>query len=358
MRERSRELDAGKAKGGRRDGPGRPSGTFTQHRRLDRLRDALEAHPNGLPLAALARALQVTTRSVRRYLNELERQVQLESFESTPGGAHLWRIKPVERGRALTLRRTQAYGLLATRRLFETMRGSALFDELDVVHRQLLQIAQRPTRAAGDVPAQNRIDERLVFAPTGSRPLGARADELDEIFHGLAHLRAVVFRYRGNAGAPSPERVTAHPYALVHHDGAFHCVAYVPASGDVQVFSLERVTGARVLETEPFSLPPDFDVNAYMHGTFGIAAPRAAYRVLVEFDPRAADDVTSRRFHPTQKVATAPDGRARLSFVAADLAPVARWVLGFGALARALEPPELVERVRSELRRALDKYPR
>src|SRR5579883_1473032 len=102
---------------------GRPVGRFTTHRRLDKLRDVLQANPSGLLLEELATLLHVTTRSVRRYLGELERVTEIETVATIPGGAHLWRIKPSERGRTVALRRTQAYGMLAARRVFEVLRG-------------------------------------------------------------------------------------------------------------------------------------------------------------------------------------------------------------------------------------------
>src|ERR1700733_14484957 len=103
---------------------GRPAGGFTQHKRLMHMQSVLENHPEGLVLADLAGAMRVTTRSVRRYLHELDKSTKLEPVETRPGGALVWRIKPTERGRAVLLRRTQAYGLLAVRRAFEVMRGS------------------------------------------------------------------------------------------------------------------------------------------------------------------------------------------------------------------------------------------
>src|SRR5579863_10631798 len=80
---------------------GRPLGKFTQHRRLDFLREKLEAHAAGLTLEDLAGMLRMTTRSVRRYLHELSLVTEVESLETSPGGPHLWRIKPSERGRTV-----------------------------------------------------------------------------------------------------------------------------------------------------------------------------------------------------------------------------------------------------------------
>src|SRR5580692_2056778 len=141
---------------------GRPTGKFTQHRRLDFLREKLEAHGAGLTLEDLAGMLRMTTRSVRRYLRELSLVTELESLEVQPGGAHLWRIKPSERGRTVALRRTQAYALLAARRVFDVLRGSALYDEVDLALRQIEQVAHRPTgrtppRADGDAHLEDRF---------------------------------------------------------------------------------------------------------------------------------------------------------------------------------------------------------
>src|SRR6187549_1795851 len=66
---------------------GRPKGKFTQHRRLDKLRELLERHPRGLPLSDLAGALGVTVRSMRRYMKEIEREYDLEAAPTRAGSA-------------------------------------------------------------------------------------------------------------------------------------------------------------------------------------------------------------------------------------------------------------------------------
>ena len=136
---------------------GRTPGKFTQSRRLDHLRSQLEAHTAGLTLEDMAGLLRASTRTIRRYLRELSLVTEVEAIPIGPGEANLWRIKPSERGRTVTLRRGQAYGLLAPRRVFEVLRGSALFDEIDLAMRQVEQVAHRPTARTGvrgDVPAQ------------------------------------------------------------------------------------------------------------------------------------------------------------------------------------------------------------
>lgn len=64
--------------------------------------------------------------------------------------------------------------------------------------------------------------------------------------------------------------------------------------------------------------------------------------------------------HPSQRLAVAGDGRVRASLSVpqdpALLAAVRTWVLGFGAAARVVEPPELAEDVGAELKRGAARY--
>jgi predicted DNA-binding transcriptional regulator YafY len=339
---------------------GRPTGKFTQHRRLDLLREKLAAHPAGLTLEELAAMLRVTTRSVRRYLRELALVTEVESIAVRPGGAHSWRIKPSERGRSVTLRRTQAYALLAAGRVFDLLRGSALFDEIDVALRQVEQVAHRPiVRSAvrGDIGNEARLADRFACVPPAPRAYANRSEDVDAAFQAMAELRSVSFRYRDGS---SKERITAHPYALVIHGGAITCVAHDLGGAQTRAFALDRMSDIETSAGEPFELPPDFVLDDWLQGDFGVAGGARTVKLLVEFEPRAADIVRTRRVHPSQKLAVAADGRVRASLSIPEtqdvLAELRSWILGFGAAAHVLEPPELAAEIARELRRAAARY--
>jgi predicted DNA-binding transcriptional regulator YafY len=340
---------------------GRPTGRFTQHRRLDLLREKLETHASGLTLESIAAMLRITTRSARRYLRELGLVTELESIAVRPGGAHLWRIKPSERGRSVPLRRTQAYALLATRGVFDMLKGSALFDEIDVALRQVEQVARRPlVRAAvrGDIASHARLEERFLYVPPVARGYSHRSEDVDAAFQAMADLSVLTFRYRELSGEEG--RVKAHPYALVIHGGSMTCVARDPDRGVTQAFAFDRMSELVAGEDGHFDLPSDFKIVDWIQGDFGLARAARSVRLIVEFEARAADAVRMRRVHPTQKVAVAPDGRVRLSLSVPEapeiLGELRSWILGFGAAARVLEPRELADEIASELRLAADRY--
>jgi predicted DNA-binding transcriptional regulator YafY len=343
---------------------GRAKGKFTQSRRLDHLRTLLESHASGLTLDQLAEALHVSTRSVRRYLHELGLLTDVESLEVGPGEQNLWRIKPSERGRAVTLRRAQAYGLLAPRRVFEVLRGSALFDEIDLALRQVAQVAHRPAArigVRGDVPAESRLEDRFAYVPPA--PRAHRSEDVDAAFLSVAESTVLRFRYRED-GTDSREgkgaRITAHPYALVLHDGNVTCIAYDVDRSVTRAFALGAMSDVVASESEHFEQPLDFSLDGWLHGSFGVARATRTLKITVELEPRAAEAVRGRKVHPSQRVLVAGDGRVRASFAVPHdprvLSSVRAWILGFGAAARVLEPRELADEVAGELRRALGRY--
>ncbi len=340
-----------------RRGPGRPSGRFTQHHRIDKLKDLLESEPRGLTLDQLAATLRITQRSVRRYLEALQTATELESIATAPGAAHVWRIKPSERGRAIPLRRAQAYAILASRQALDVLRGSALYDELDIALGHIEKLAQTPFRASakGEISGGNALESRFFVLPHAPRSYGARGEDLDELFRAVADLRVVRYRPRTRAGEARPERVTFLPYAMLVHRGAIVLLGSKRGSDVIEVVPFETMTEVRTSETELFVLPSGFDVSLYVHGDFGVAPP-ARTRALVEFDARVADEVKSRRVHPQQKNFTAPDGRVRVSVPLVSVPAIVSWVLGYGDAAHVIEPPELAREVGALLARAAQRY--
>lgn len=334
---------------------GRPPGKFTQHRRLDRLREILSRRPKGLTLYELADGLGVTVRTMRRYMSEIEREFNLESVPARPGGALMWKIRASEIPRKVELRRTQAYAILAARRVFEPMRGSTLFEEIDLAISRILDFAQRPGRGPNAGLADARLEQRFLYLPHAPKDYARRTEELDDLFQAVSDLRPLSLFYK-SAGKAEEERITIHPYALVLHRDSIYCVGYHVGRGEIRTFVLDRMRDTECAVTERFELPPDFAVDQYFQGEFGIWRDQEPHRVVVEFEAQAAEYVRARKVHASQKLQSIANGGLRLTMTVGNLTPVVSWVLEWGKRARVIEPPELAERVREELEGALAHY--
>jgi predicted DNA-binding transcriptional regulator YafY len=334
---------------------GRPRGQFTQHRRLDALRALLQRHPKGLTIYELARELGVTPRSLRRYLVEVRRELDLISTTSRPGGARLWRLAPSEVPRRVEVRRTQAYALLAARRLFEPMRGSTLYEEINLATERLLGVARRPGRGPNAGVSDARLEERFLYLPFAPKDYAARTEELDDLFQAVADLRPLRCRYQ-RAKDSREEKITIHPYAMVLYKDAVYCVGFHVGKGEIRTFLLDRMRDTECAVTERFELPEDFSIDDYFQGQFGIFRGGEPRRVVIDFDARVAEFIRSRKVHPSQELTALPGGGVRLTMAIGDLTEVATWILGFGETAQVIEPPDLVERIKNELKGALARY--
>lgn len=338
---------------GRATKPGRPRGKFTQFRRLDALRSLLEGNPIGLTLAELAATLRVSQRSARRYVTEMQDALQLEWVEPIPGGARVWRVKPGERGRAVVLRRGQAQALLATRRLFDPVRGSAFFDEVDLAFAELQKLAQRPSGRTGKSPEplpDTTLPDRIAFLATPARIPSARSEEIDVTLQALSSGRAVTLARRT---APE-EKLVFFPYGLVFHQGTFVLVGWLEEARRLTILRFEDTSDLELTE-KAFRVPDTFTLADYLHGDLGVALPEKT-KMLVEFDPRVADVVRAKKVHPAQRIAQAPDGRVRVSAPMGDRTLARAWVLGFGDAAKVLEPEDFATEIRETLTRAAARY--
>jgi predicted DNA-binding transcriptional regulator YafY len=263
------------------------------------------------------------------------------------------------------MRRPQAYALLATRRMFDSLQGSALFDEIDMAVGKLRAFADRPGRGPNAGLSNARLEERFVYLPRLARDYSDKSEELDELFLAVSELRPLSLRYprtrrlreeRGREEKGREERVTIHPYALVLYQEGVYCVGFVPARDEIRTFALDRMRDVQALSDERFDLPENFLVENHFEGEFGVAAPKQPTKVVIELDAAAARTMRDVKLHPSQKTSTTPGGGLRLTLHVEDALALGSYVLGLGSGAQVLEPEPLRELLRSELELMLASY--
>jgi len=128
-----------------------------------------------------------------------------------------------------------------------------------------------------------------------------------------------------------------------------------------RTFAVQRMRSVQVTKRR-FVRSRDFRLDEHFAGSFGVWAGgengERRYAVKIRFRDFAARVVAERRWHPSQEVvAVEPDGSViELNLELSALEDVARWIMGFGSQAEALEPPELREHIAGELGRASEQY--
>jgi predicted DNA-binding transcriptional regulator YafY len=123
---------------------------------------------------------------------------------------------------------------------------------------------------------------------------------------------------------------------------------------DVRSFVVDRMQKIKITE-ESFPAPLGFSLENYLRHSFGMFREELV-RVKVRFHQSLTRYLLERRWHPSQKNKKLKDGSLELAFEVAGTKEIKTWIMGFGSLAKVLEPPSLVEEIKADLRKLLKSY--
>lgn len=150
----------------------------------------------------------------------------------------------------------------------------------------------------------------------------------------------MVYRGKGSDGETTRD---VEPLGVVFYGGAWYLVAWCRLRKDIRHFRVDRVQQFDLLN-ETFPARPDFSLREHVEDerTRGDTFPariwlsdRASARARAESSATLIEELKR-------------DGGAEYTLYTFSFPWMARWLLGFGPDAEAIEPPELRELVRKE----------
>jgi proteasome accessory factor B len=296
---------------------------------------------------------------VRRYCQTLERLGHNLRYSLIDGHSAVRLVQKTYLDVPIT--RRQSFTLRAVRRVFDPITGTSLHED---VERVLEKLTER-------LPAKERDEyqlfgDRFVYVPDGGvKSYVDKDDIIDALQTGVMDRKVVRYAYRQARGRAQSGYIA--PYALAMYRNGLYAIARrlnrpedgaTPAPADTPPTALpvERFTLAEWIPRTTFEVPEGFKVSDYFDGAFGICSGASRERVVLEFTKEKSTYVLARRYHPTQKTETLPDGRVRLEFECTNLTEVVSWVLSWGPHARVIAPPVLAQQVAGELQQATSLY--
>lgn len=332
--------------------PGRKAGSHSQTARALRLLDRLAGRRTGLPLRDLADELGVTERQLRRDLRALEEAGHDVEVYRRDGRAAVRLVSAS--GRSMFVTRRERYTLLSIRRVFDVLRGTPFYEDVESLYDKLADGFTAEERAE-----LARFGDRFAYVPDGGiKRYAGKEEVLDALQTGVLNHRLVRYGYRAATGKRSGGVLA--PFAIVLYRNGLYAVgqrvgADVPAALPSPlpgvrpfVYAVERFATAEVVSGHRFAVPPDVRLADLFEGAFGIFFNGEHVRVVVEFSAQVADLVKARVWHPSQRLTRRPGGGVRLELRVVNTTEVIPWVMSFGPHARITEPADLAARVRAE----------
>jgi predicted DNA-binding transcriptional regulator YafY len=310
---------------------------------------ALESSRHGAAIDALAKDLDVTTRTIRRDLAALQEAGFPLYDERDDEGRVRWRLdgqalKGLETGFTLA----ELCALYLSRNLLEAVAGTPFQRDLTLAFSRLGKMLSPRMRQFLD-----RLPSVLAAKP-GPRARGAAssADVVARLLEATLHFRVTTMRYHSVSSARVKD-YQVHPYKLAFAQGALYLLAYVPDYNAVRTFAVDRIANVS-LEKQTFTPEQEIGDEVFAN-SLGVNTGPAA-RVEIEFDARVAPYVKARVWHTSQEVRDRDDGGIVLSMNVCHDWALRSWILGWGPFARVVSPRSLAADVQTDLQAAHDRY--
>lgn len=310
--------------------------------RVIQLFQRLSDTQTGLTTRQLADELEVTTRTVQRYLSTLRDSAGID-IEEVEGR---FRIGSLSRLPAMQLDHYQATELLLAVRAIQQMRS----EQEPALIGALAQLAR-----ALSVPVVTRYLQGLIAAAERRPAGGARHQVERAVVDGFVLRRSVEVTYRDAEGRET--RRVLRPYFLEPRaeSRTLYIFAHDDLSQEVRPFRIDRVLEARLL-TEPFTVPDDFDIDAVVSGSWGIWQAPGQDEVLLRFDSAIAARAREALGHRTAEISEGVGGAIDVRIRVASEVEMRSWVLGWGGSVEVIAPPSLRDHVAATLRQGAARY--
>ena len=243
---------------------------------------------------------------------------------------------------ALSLSEGDLFDLLVASRALEQYRGTPVARELERIFRKIAELMPEKISIRPEL-----VFSRFSFTSPPSKPVNEKI--WVTIVRGLQNQRVVKMKYGSFESGEVKERLLS-PYHIANLQGEWYVFGPTVDTGEIRQFSLARIKSAS-LTNKPFDIPDTFDPGKMLQNTFGrFALGDHVQTVTLLFDKEIAPWVMERQWHPKQKVKKHKNGDIELTFKAAGLFEVFRWVLAWGHYVHVKGPAELKKWVRDEVK--------
>lgn len=159
---------------------------------------------------------------------------------------------------------------------------------------------------------------------------------LGPLYSALVERKGVSFVYEPSKGDASDRAV--EPYGLVHRRGNWYLVGRDAGKDAVRAFKLSRIKGTITPGGGSYSIPEGFDAGAHIAGESYEIGSEATVSATVRFT--AAMRWWVEQNMPGVKRSDLEDGGLDLEVPVSNLDALVSWVVGFGAAATIVAPPE------------------
>jgi predicted DNA-binding transcriptional regulator YafY len=300
----------------------------------------------GRTLDQLRAELNVTKRTIQRDLEALE-AAGLPIMSETRNGTVRWHFFEGFATRCnVSLTLPELMALYLSKGLCKPLQATSLYESL----------LSAFNKVGAAIPAPglnflNSLENGISVTSFGWKDYGKSKASLQQLTKAVFHHQTVELAYTAS-GHSKPLTRKVDPYRLWYVNNGLYLVGLDHRKEDIRVYAVERI-GTITLTNHRFEVPSDFVFEEFTKTAFQMmwGDPQT---VRIRFSPDQAPFVAERTWHPSQKITNEEDGSLVLELSVGNLWEVKRWLIGWGASAQVLGPPELRQDILDECRSLLN----
>ena len=286
----------------------------------------------------LAGQLQISERSVYRYLDVIKRQGYcLHNCKDTESGLRKHYLTP------LTFTASEALAIIAAGRSLLCQDGLPLSADLGTALGKVKAAICSPE----DKRAVHRLEPRFTYLGEKIRDYTPWQELIQQMRECIYQCRSISVVYDSFSSSEISERLI-DPYDFYWNKGNLYLAAYCRKHNEMRSFRIDRISTIKKIAGR-FTRDPQFDLNAYLGPSWRVYRGDAEMTVKLLVYPPASRLFRETRYHETQKLQEREDGKLCCTLTVSDSPEFRAWLLGWGSQVEVLEPAELREGVRGEL---------
>ena len=311
--------------------------------RMLRIHQMIQAgtYPNAFELA---QELEVSSKSVHRYLEFMRDRLQLPlAFNQARKGWHY--TQEVSAFPTVQITEGELFALVVAEKALQQYRGTSF-------EKPLLSAIRKMEQSLPDTISLDLADVgRTISFRTRAEPI-LDLQVFDTLARATAERRQLELAYR-KPGQRQIEQRVIDPYHLANINGEWFLFAYDHLRQDLRTFVPARIkavkpTGKTFVPSRKFSL------EQRLRDSFGVRSGQGQYEVVLRFNARVADYIREKKWHDSQHMRELKGGGVELRMKLSSLAEVERWVLSWAGNAVVVRPPELADSVRRAAKKILN----
>jgi predicted DNA-binding transcriptional regulator YafY len=312
--------------------------------RMTRILALLNAHPDGMKPAEIARRVDSSVRTVYRDLRSIEGELSMPLWSD--GGR--WGVDADAFLPPLKLTRSEAMAVVLSARLM--VRYADKYDP---------DLASAFEKLAAVLPAALRSHVDRTLDDLSRRSTDDTFNRHVRLLtQAWAERRVVSLEYApapyGPESAPRVARVRPYLIEPSLQTHALYLIGWDETRNGMRTFKIERIRDV-ALTPDGFD-PPDAEIDGMFERAWDIIADQEPVDVVLRFAAKVASRVREARWHPSETVAEEADGSLTWRATVAGPIEIRLWILSWGDDVEVVAPEALRADVAATHARAAERY--